>query len=40
MKIRFFPSKNFEDVKQIDTLAGDSLRSAAGSKGSPQFSDL
>jgi hypothetical protein len=37
---QIFPSENFEDVKQIDTLAGDSFRSVAGSKGNPQFSNL
>jgi hypothetical protein len=32
--------ENPKDDCQIDTLAGDSFRSAADSKGSPQFSDL
>jgi hypothetical protein len=34
------PFENPKDDYQIDTLAGDSFRSATDSKGSPQFSDL
>jgi hypothetical protein len=34
------PFENPKDDYQIDTLAGDGLRSAADSKGSPQLSDL